>query len=433
MAGPERTLALRTTTALVVASMVGTGVFTTTGYLIADLRSAPAVLLGWALGGVAACCGALAYGELAAALPDNGGEYALLSRIYHPALGFVAGVVSLFVGFAAPIAAGAIAFGAYAERVFPGGPAWWPPAAGCAVIVLASLLHARTVRRGSFAQDLFTALKIVLLVALALVGIAAGDGGRLAHAERDTLDALLSPELAVGLVYISFAYTGWNAAAYVAGEARDPERTLPRALVGGTAIVTLLYLALNAAFLMAADADALAGEVEVGHVAAAALFGEDAARALSAVIAIGLLSTVGAMVLTGARIYEAMGRHHPRLAPLARRSEGGGPSAATALQAVVAIAMALSTTFDALLIYCGVCLSLLAMLTAGGVFVLRRREPDLPRPYRTSGHPWTTLVFLLLSAWMIAHSVIERPLVAAFAAGTMALGFVAWAALGRRA
>ena len=429
----ERQLGVRTAALLVVASMVGTGVFTTTGFLVRDLQSAPAVLVAWLLGGLTALCGALSYGELTAALPANGGEYALLSRAYHPLVGFVAGFVSLVVGFAAPTAASAIAFGKYLHRVVPGGPEGWPALAGVALILLTSLLHVATVRRGSRFQDLATGAKVLFILAFVLAGLGRGEPGRLLEGDAPLVDAVTSGPFAVGLVYVAFAYTGWNAAAYVAGETRDPGRNLPRALALGTGVVMLLYLGLNGVFLAAAPAEALAGEVEVGHVAAEALFGAPASRLLSAIIALGLVSTVGAQIMTGPRIYEAMGRDHPKLGLLARRRAGGGPIWATLLQAGASIAMALTASFDALLVYTGVTLSLFAALMAGGVFLLRWREPELARPYRTLGYPLTPLVFLALSAWMIAHSIRERPVVAAWAGGTLVLGVVAWALLADRA
>ncbi len=427
----ERTLGLRTATLLVVASMIGTGVFTTTGLLVADIGSSVAVLLCWGVGGVVALGGALSYGELVAALPTNGGEYALLGRIYHPALGFAAGFVSLLVGFAAPTAASAIAFGVYLQRVFPGGPQGWPLAAGVILVLLLATLHVATVRRATRFQDLMTALKVALIVVFLMGAIGRVELTHVAGG-KPWREAILSGPFAVGLVLVSFAYTGWNAAAYVAGETREPSRNLPRALAFGTGLVTVLYLGLNLVFVAAAPADALAGRVDVAYVAAEALFGPAAGRLLSALIALGLVSTVGALVMTGPRVVEAMGRDHPRLRLLAQRRAGGGPIGATVLQAGAAVAMALSATFEALLVYVGVSLSFFAALVAAGVFVLRFREPELARPYRTWGYPWSTLAFLLLSAWMIAHSVLERPVVAAFAGATVAFGLLGWLALGRR-
>jgi amino acid transporter len=312
MRAMDRRIGLGTATALVVASMIGTGVFTTTGFLVRDVGSPTAILFAWILGGVTAVCGALTYAELISALPTNGGEYALLGRMYHPALGFTAGFSSLVVGFAAPVAAASIAFGQYAAAVLPGLP---PLLAAVGVLVLSSAFHAFHLAAGSRFQDVFTVGKVVLIVVFAGVGLALGEPSRaVAPAAVSFAEGTLSLPFAVGLIYVAFSYSGWNAAAYVAGEVESPERNLPRALILGTAIVTALYLALNVMFLGAAPLEALSGKVEIGHVAAEHLFGPAAARVVSAIIAVGLVSTIGAMVMTGARVAEALGRAHPRRA-----------------------------------------------------------------------------------------------------------------------
>ncbi|ADC64015.1 APC family permease [Allochromatium vinosum] len=418
---------LRTAILLVIATMIGTGVFTTTGFLMRDLGSQPAVLMAWLLGGLAAACGSLAYAELVAALPHNGGEYRLLGRIYHPALGFIAGFVSLVVGFAAPIAASAIAFGEYLNMAL-GSDRLPPVVSGLVLVVGASILHSVRLSAGSRVQDLFTWLKLLLILLFILGGLFAIRPERLAGQDAPPmLEAVLSPAFAVGLIYISYAYTGWNAAAYVAGEVRDPGRRLPIALMLGTLTVTLLYLGLNAVFLGAAPPDELAAANErVGHVAASHIFGESGGRLLSGLIALGLVSTVGALVMTGPRIYEAMGRDYRAMAWLARRVDGGGPSIAIWLQSGLAILMLVTASFETLISYAGFTLSVFAALTVAGVFVLRAREPDLIRPYRTWGHPFTTLGFLALMGWMVLHAIHERPLVVAVGAATVGAGWLAY-------
>ena len=422
---PVRRLGVPTATLLVVASMVGTGVFTTTGYLVRDIGSLGAVLLAWLLGGVLALFGALAYGELVAALPHNGGEYQLLGRIYHPAVGFVAAWTSLVVGFSAPIAASAIAFGDYANAAL-GGSAIHPAIHALFLIVGLTAVHTVRVTVGMGFQNVVTALKVLLILAFMLAGFVTGDLGRVAVGSgRPLADAVLSPELAIGLIYVSFAYSGWNAATYIAGEVRDPGRSLPLSLFLGTLAVTALYLGLNVVFLAAAPAETIAAsESRVGHVAAVGLFGDDAARVLSGIIAAGLVSTVGALIMTGPRVYEAVGRDYPRLAFLGWRREGGGPLTAMVLQSAIAVVMALTATFDELLTYIGIVLSLGAALTVVGVFVLRVREPNLERPYRTWGHPVTSIVFVALMLWMVVASLIERPTVALVSVATVAAGLV---------
>lgn len=427
--GDARNVGGITATMLVVASMVGTGVFTTSGLLIRDLGSATAVLVAWLVGGVLALCGALSYGELAAALPRNGGEYQLLSRIYHPAVGFAAGLVSLVVGFSAPLAVSALAFGHYLSAALPGIP---PTAAGIALIVVVAVPHATHARLGARVQVGVTALEIALVLAFIAAGAARGDPSRLVAGGGAPLATVGTPAFAVALVYVSFAYSGWNAGVYLAGEVREPSRTVPRALLLGTSLVVVLYLALNAVFLGAAPPGELAGVVEVGHVAAARLLGPRAGRALSAVVALVLAASVSAMLMAGPRVYERMGLDYPRLAMLARRTQQGGPIVAVALQAAIAIAMIATATFAGLLLYVGFTLSLVAGLAVLGVFVLRHRGPDLRRPVRAWGYPATPLLFVALSAWMIAHALVRNPASSLAGVATALLGVGLHAVLGRR-
>ncbi|HEY6005168.1 MAG TPA: APC family permease, partial [Anaeromyxobacter sp.] len=256
-------------------------------------------------------------------------------------------------------------------------------------------------------QVAVTVLEIALILVFVAAGAVRGDPSRLL--EAPPFGSIDTPAFAVALVYVSFAYSGWNAAVYLAGEVRNPARTLSRALLFGTCVVVGLYLALNVVFLAAAPAGELAGVVEVGHVVAVRLLGPRAGRALSVVIALVLAASVSAMLMAGPRVYERMGVDHPRLAVLARRTRGRGPAVAVALQAAMAIAMIATSTFAALLVYVGFTLSLVAGLGVLGVVVLRRREPGLARPARAWGYPATPLLFVALSAWMIVHALVQNP------------------------
>jgi APA family basic amino acid/polyamine antiporter len=424
----ERRIGATTATVVVVASMVGTGIFTTTGLLVRDLGSPLAVLAAWLVGGVLALCGALSYGELAAALPRNGGEYQLLSRIYHPAAGFAAGLVSLVVGFSAPLAASALAFGHYLSAAVPGVP---PTAAGIAVVVAAAAPHALNVRLGGRVQVAMTAVEIALVAGFVAAGAIHGEAGRLLEGGGGSLAAAGTPAFAVALIYVSFAYSGWNGAVYLAGEVTDPSRTLPRALLSGTGLVVAIYLALNVVFLAAAPPAELAGVVEVGHVAAVRLLGPGAGRALSALVALVLASSVSAMLMAGPRVYERMGQDYPSLALLARRTRRGGPAAAVTLQAAVALVMIATSSFASLLQYIGFTLSLVSALAVAGVLVLRRREPDLARPVRTWGYPATPLLFVALSAWMVVHAIAENPASSLAGVATALAGLALHGLLGR--
>lgn len=414
---PARRFGLWTTTALVVASMIGTGVFIGTGMIIGDVPSAPGILICWALGGVAALCGALSYAELGVAMPLSGGEYNFLSRLYHPSVGFVSAWISLIVGFSAPLALIALAFGSYLEALIP-----VPPRVAAAMLILSlSALNAWRVSLGARFHNAFTLAKVVFISGFALFGAMRINPAYLADAHKPVLATVLSPGFAVGLLSVSFAYTGWNAAAYVAGEVEQPQRVLPRALAYGTLIVTFLYVALNAVFLGAAPLDALSGQVAIADVAATRLFGPRGGVIVAAIVAVGLVSTANAVTVTGPRIYEAVGRDFSKFRWLAARTEAGGPRRAVALQAVVALGMMLAADPLQLLVYIGFTLSISAGLTVLGVYLLRRRG-DIPASYRTPGYPITPAVFLALSAWMVLQGVIERPLSALAGLLTMAVG-----------
>jgi APA family basic amino acid/polyamine antiporter len=232
----------------------------------------------------------------------------------------------------------------------------------------------------------------------------------------------LSTPFAIGLFWISFSYTGWNAASYLAGEMKDPARTLPRATLIGTLTVTALYVALNAVFVASAPTEKLAGVLEVGQVSATALLGERAGQAFAVLIALGLVATTGAYTLTGPRVAEAMGADYPGLRWFSTRTEGRGPVRALVAQAVLAIALILTASYDTLLTAVGFVLSWWAGLTVVGVIVLRRKEPSLVRPYRALGYPLTPLVFAALTAWMIARPVVDRPIILLWAALALAGG-----------
>lgn len=417
-------IGVTTGTLLIVANMIGVGVFTTTGYMVAALGSPIAILAAWAVGGVAAICGALAYSELGSALPRNGGEYQLLSRIFHPAIGFVAGWVSLIVGFAAPLAAFAKKFGEYLNALgFP----VWPAVSGLVLIAALAVLHSIHVSTGSRTHNVFTLGKVVLIAAFILAGLAWGDMSLLSAGKRPVRDVVSSPIFAVQLVYVSFSYSGWNTAAYLAGEFRRPARDIPWAVLAGTAFVAVLYLGLNVVFLASAPMDVLADKEhvgEVGHVAAIGLFGERAGSFMSFLIALGLVSTASANSMAGPRVYEAMGFDYPLLKPLTLRRAGGGPVIAIVLQSALAALMLLTASFETLLSYIGLTLSLVAAATVLGMIVLRRREPELARPYRTWGYPVTPLIFLAVEGWMVYYLVREKPITAAVSAGTLAAGLV---------
>ncbi len=417
----DRPLTLLVAIALVVANMIGVGIFTSTGYMAIGVDGGAPILVGWLLGGLLALCGAAVYGELGAMMPRAGGEYVYLSEAFHPGLGFLSGWVSLIVGFSAPIAAAANAFGSYLHLVVGGIPV---EVAGVAVIVLMTAMHAASVVLGARVQTFFSVLKVALILVLIGAGLLVGDGDWSNLSAGSGLDKVASSPFAVSLVYIAFSYSGWNAAAYVAGEIKDPGRNLPRALLIGTAIVTLLYLGLNAIFLYAAPPAQLAGVKEVGELAARNLFGSGAGKLLSALIAIALVSSVSAMVMAGPRVYMAMAEDGLFFRALARKGSGGAPVGSVLLQGALAVFLLLIAKFDQLVNYIGFTLSIFATLTILGAFVLRYRRPDAPRPYRAMGWPVTPILFVAISTWMVIYLVKLRPTESLAGVATLIAGWL---------
>ena len=424
---PIPTVSLTTATSIVVANMVGTGVFTSLGFQVTDLPSAFVILCLWALGGLVALGGALSYAELAAALPRSGGEYHFLSRIFHPALGFLAGWTSATVGFAAPIALAAIAFGTYAKGLIPGVS---PLVLSLVLVWGTSAVHFAGLRRGSVFQNWFTALKVALIVAFTVAGfvVRAAPAVSFLPARHDW-HLMTGEAFAISLVYVMYAYSGWNASTYIVNEIRAPERNVPRSLGIGTVAVLALYLALNAAFLRTTPMSAMAGKVEVGLIAGQQIFGQAGGQVVAALICLGLISTVSSMIWIGPRVTVAMGEDLPGLALLAIKTRNGTPRVALAVQAVITTVL-LAAKFENVLVYIQLALILFSALTVLGVIVLRIREPDLPRPYRTWGYPVTPVLFLIVSGIMIFYAVQSKPWESLAGLGTIVAGLVIYFASG---
>ena len=416
-----------TVTAVVIANMIGTGVFTSLGFQLLDIRSGFVLLMLWAVGGLAAVCGAMTYAELGAAMPRSGGEYNFLTRIYHPAAGFVSGWVSATIGFAGPTALAAMTCGAYATSILPGGGSdWLEKLLAAGLVIGLTLIHAGSRRNSGGLQLIFTILKVGIIVTFCIFALVlidtpqavtflpvAGDGA-----------LLTSGTFAVALIYVSFAYTGWNAATYLSSELEQPQRTLPWILMGGTSVVTILYVILNFVFLYSAPMDAMAGQVEVGYIAAEAAFGELGGRFTGLVFAMLLVSTVSAMTLAGPRVIQVMGEDFPALKRLGKTNKDGIPSTAIFLQSSLALLFIFSSTFESILVFAGFTLALNSFATVLGIFVLRWQQPDLPRPYRTFLYPLPPLIYLALTGWTLWFVLVSRPAEGLFGIGIIATGLI---------
>jgi APA family basic amino acid/polyamine antiporter len=426
--GTVKSIGYYTALAIVVANMIGTGVFTTLGLQATELGTSFALLTLWVLGGAIALCGALSYAELAAALRRSGGEYHFLSRIYHPVLGGMAGWVSMVVGFAAPVALAAMALGRYAASLVPVPP----PLTAVIAILAVTGLHAVNVQLGTRFQVVTTALKLVLIAVFCAAGLLAEPvaGFRIGPPGSAAVE-VFSSGFALSLIYVSYAYSGWNAATYVASEVYEPQRVLPRALLHGTVLVTLLYVLLNLVFLRTIPMAQLAGTVEVGALSAFQVFGPRAGAIISAMLCLLLISTISAMVLAGPRVVQVMGEDLPALRALSARTRGGAPYRAILLQQALALGFVLTDSFEGVLSYAGFTLNLFTMLTVVGVFVLRHMAPGLPRPYRVWGYPFTPGAFVIVSLVTLGAVVLERPMAAFAGIGTVLAASLLGRARGR--
>ena len=418
-------------TAIVVADMVGVGVFTSLGFQVKDIPSGFSILLLWTVGGLVALCGVFSYSELGAMFPRSSGEYNFLGRAYHPAFGFLAGWVSATVGFAAPVALAAMAFGQYGKAVVPGAP---PLALAAGVVWLVSLVQLTGIRHSSTFQLFSTILKVVLIVAFLIAGFLLPAPQPITFAPSPSdFGHVLSAPFAISLVFVMYSFSGWNAATYIIGELHMPEQNLPRAMLSGTLIVLLLYVALNAVFLRTAPIDKLAGQLEIASISGAYIFGDIGGRIVAGMICIGLISSISAMMWIGPRVMMTMGEDIPAIALFARKSASGVPALAILFQLVVATVMLFTRSFEAVLDFIQFSLLFCSFFTVLGVIKLRITHPELPRPYRAWGYPLTPLVFLLVTGFMMYYLMTERPLQAFLGMSIMISGLVIYAIFHKRA
>src|SRR5476649_2053633 len=425
------TVSVIVATAIVVADMVGVGVFTSLGFQVKDIPSGFSILLLWSVGGLVALCGVFSYSELGAMFPRSSGEYNFLSRAFHPAFGFLAGWVSATVGFAAPVALAAMAFGEYGKAVAPGAP---PLALAVGVVWLVSLVQLGGLRHSSTFQLIATILKVVLIVAFLIAGFVVGTPQPISFAPAAVdFTHVTSAPFAIGLVFVMYSFSGWNAATYIIGEMRTPQRNLPRALLTGTLIVLILYVALNAVFLHTTPIDKLSGQLDVARIAGSHIFGEIGGRIVGAMICIGLISSISAMMWIGPRVMMTMGEDIPALRIFARKSGNGAPVYAVLFQLAVASLLLFTRSFEAVLDFIQFSLLFCSFFTVLGVIKLRVTRPDLPRPYRVWGYPVAPVVFLLVTIFMMYYLLVDRPLESFLGILIMISGLLIYAIFHKRA
>jgi len=424
-------------TNIVVANMIGAGIFTTSGLLMADLRSPLLLLLLWVFAAILALCGALCYAELGATMPKAGGEYAFLSELFHPVAGFLSGWVSFFVGFSAAIAASSLGCGEYLAAAFPDLFSWGDPQLlkrllAIAIIAVFTLIHVRGLEFGTKIQNILTALKVLLIVVFIAAGFVLGNGdvGHFLEGEAFTFDFGGFKVIGLSLMWIMFAYSGWNASAYLGSEIRDPERNLPLSLLAGTGVVAVLYLLLNLLFVYAASPAEMSGVISIGGLTAGNLFGSSMQSVISLLIAFALLSSISAFIILGPRVYYAMARDGQfftiaaRIHPVFRT-----PYKSIIIQGLIASVMVMTGTFDQLLTYLGFSLGIFPLLAVFGVFILRRQGRSR---VRMPLYPVAPAFFLVVSTAILVLAYLERPVESTIAILTVAAGIPAYFFFTRR-
>jgi APA family basic amino acid/polyamine antiporter len=429
----ERKLGLFPATNIVVANMIGAGIFTTSGLLMAGLNNPVLMLVLWAAGGIIALCGALSYGELGAAMPGAGGEYLFLSKLYHPVFGFLSGWVSFIVGFSAPIAASALGFSEYFTRAVPGLSAWiqntglmgpdmTKKVLAVSVILIFTFIHYRGIKYGARIQNALTLLKILLIVILLTAGFSSGRGDFSNFTLGGSIPSGLAGWKTIGLslMWIMFAYSGWNASTYLGAEIRNPARNLPGSLIYGTAIVMVLYLGLNILYVYGINPEKMKGVISVGGLAMGSLFGKPAEVLFSILISFALFSSLSAFIIIGPRVYYSMAKDGLFFRSAAKiHKKFQVPSNSILFQCLISLVLVLSGTFEQVLTYMGFALGIFPLLAVFGVWRLRKSNPGA---VRIKGFPVTQIVYIAAGVLILLLSFLERPMESSIALLTVFVG-----------
>lgn len=417
---------------LVVASMIGTGVLTSLGFQVAVLNQGFSILALWALGGVASLCGAMSYAELGSRFPGSGGEYRYLSDAFHPLLGFVAGWASFLVGFSAPIAASGLAFGSYIIHAMDlpdevqSLPLSLPVLAGLIAASVLTLIHALSHSISGGFQIVFTGFKIAIIIGLIALGFSSPGTDISFLPTLNAWSEMMSPAFVISLYFVSYAYSGWNASAYIAGEIVNPEKNLPRSLISGTLLVMVLYMALNAIFLIAVPIPELSGQVDIGLIFTRKLLGHQAGDFMGIIIALLLISGMSSMIIAGSRVSQVMAEQYPKLQYLSKRNRFSIPVRALLVQWIIICFYLLTASFNQVILYIGFVLNLFAFLSVLGMVIMRYRLGPPTSGYRVRFFPWIPLVFLVFSLWLMIYGLIYQPLESLAGLGVCLLGAGVW-------
>ena len=388
--------------ALVIANMVGTGVFTSLGFQLLDVKNTISIILLWLIGGFLALFGAFSYAQLGTHFKESGGDYIYLSRIFHPVLGYLTSWASLVVGFSAPVAIAAIAMTQYLAPFGIEGSRWL----AVSIIILVGLMHSFSIKQSERFQNVTTVLKVGFVVLLILLGFIFSTNVAPAITYSGSwMQEVATPGFAVSLVYVTYAYTGWNAAAYIVEEIQDVQKSLPKALILGTLVVTVLYVLLQLVFLRNASYVQLEGQVEVATIAFSNVFGASGSRWISFFIALQLVATISAYIWIGSRVTHAMSREHSLWKPLRKLNTQRIPIRTIWLHVAISVVLALTGTFEQILLYTGFILQLMGTLVVASVLFLKKRSDTFQSPL----YPYAQYIFIGFSLWILVYTLYDKP------------------------
>ncbi|MBQ4819303.1 amino acid permease [Aquimarina sp. MMG016] len=410
-----------TATTIVIANMIGAGIFTSLGFQLVDTTNTWSIIILWSLGALMALCGALSYAELGTYWVRSGGEYHFLSKAFHPILGYLSGWVSLTIGFSAPIALSGMALGEYIAPYLEVSSIFL----AIGTILIISFFHSLSIKRSSILQNSTTLLKVFLILILIYFGLTKTPVTSALLWDSSWKEELMLPAFAVSFVYVTFSYSGWNAAAYIVDEIHDSRKNLPRALLLGTIVVSILYLFLNFIFLRQNSLEAIRGQLEIGQITAISLFGEYGGALLSFGIALMLISCISAMVWVGPRVTQVMAEDHRLWRWFSVKTKNNVPIRAIWFQTAITLMLIITGTFEQVIIYSGFVLQLFAALTVAGVFVARRKN-TIKKGFRSPLFPIPQIIFLILSIWVLLYLVYAKPLETGFGLLNLVLGYLVY-------
>ncbi len=420
MSQKQQKIGWKTAAAIVIANMIGTGVFTSLGFQIADIKNTWSIMLLWFIGGILGLIGAFTYAELGTKFKESGGDYIFLSRIFHPFAGYLYAWISLTVGFSAPIAISALAMTSYLSPINPSIFTDW---FGIGVIILVTAVHSVSVGQSGKFQSYATILKLAFVFILIALGFYFIPVENTALNFSSTWkEELFLPGFAVSLIYVSYAYTGWNSAAYITDEIEDPDKNLPKALIPATLLVMVVYILLQIVFLRHASVDQLANNVEVATISFSNVFGESGSFWISIFIGLQLVATISGYLWVGSRISYAMAKENPLWKSIAVKNKNGIPVRALWLQGLIAIALTLTGTFEQVMLYASFALQLMGTLTVASLLWLKRTEGT----YHSPGRPWLQYIYIAFSLWVLGFMLREQPYESMIGIGFVVVGGITY-------